>query len=67
VCVGDVPSEFTLWECEPVFLEEEEFEVEEVPVFEVLGDLYVCSNCGEPLTEIPAYNRFYCENCGLHY
>ena len=39
----------------------------EVPAFEVIGDLYVCSNCGCPLTEIPAYNRFYCENCDLHY
>ena len=29
--------------------------------------LYVCSQCGSPLTEIPAYNRFLCENCGLHY
>ena len=60
--------------CERSLLsEEEEFvddEVElvyEMPVFEILGDLYVCSNCGSRLTEIPAYNRFYCENCGLHY
>ena len=37
------------------------------PMFDVLGDLYVCAACGSPLTEIPAYNRFYCENCGLHY
>lgn len=58
--------ESQLLECEPVFLEEEVLVLEE-PVFEVLGDLYVCSNCGEPLTEIPTYNRFYCENCGLHY
>jgi predicted amidophosphoribosyltransferase len=41
--------------------------VVESPVFEVLGDLYVCSVCGTRLTEIPTYNRFYCENCGLHY
>jgi len=53
--------------------EEEQFAEDEVelivdmPVFEILGDLYVCSNCGSRLTEIPAYNRFYCENCGLHY
>jgi hypothetical protein len=46
--------------------EEAELECEE-PIFEVLGDLYVCSSCGSPLTEIPTYNRFYCENCGLHY
>jgi len=39
----------------------------EVPAFEIVGDLYVCSNCGCPLTEIPAYNRFYCQNCDLHY
>jgi hypothetical protein len=29
--------------------------------------LYVCSECGNDLTEIPYYNRFYCESCGLHY
>jgi|GEM_PF-1128873 len=29
--------------------------------------LYVCAECGCNLTEIPYYNRFYCENCGLHY
>ena len=29
--------------------------------------LYVCAECGSELTEIPYYNRFYCENCGLHY
>ena len=28
---------------------------------------YVCAECGSNLTEIPYYNRFYCENCGLHY
>ena len=63
---GEVGVEFPLLECEPVLVEEEVLVLEE-PVFEVLGDLYVCSNCGEPLTEIPTYNRFYCENCGLHY
>ena len=50
--------------------EEEMDEVElivDAPVLEVLGDLYVCSECGTRLTEVPAYNRFYCENCGLHY
>jgi predicted amidophosphoribosyltransferase len=39
----------------------------DAPIFEILGDLYVCSECGTRLTEIPAYNRYYCENCGLHY
>jgi len=29
--------------------------------------VYVCAECGCNLTEIPYYNRFYCENCGLHY
>jgi predicted RNA-binding Zn-ribbon protein involved in translation (DUF1610 family) len=29
--------------------------------------LYVCSECGADLTEIPYYNRYFCENCGLHY
>ena len=55
---------------ETIYEEEAPCEVElvlEGPVFESLGDLYVCSNCGCPLTEIPTYNRFYCENCGLHY
>ena len=37
------------------------------PVIDVLEDLYVCAACGSPLTEIPTYNRYYCENCGLHY
>jgi predicted amidophosphoribosyltransferase len=46
--------------------EEEELIVES-PVLDILGDMYVCSNCGGRLTEIPTYNRFYCENCGLHY
>ena len=50
--------------------EDEMDEVElivDAPVFEVLGDLYVCSECGTRLTEVPAYNRYYCEICGLHY
>jgi len=50
--------------------EDEMDEVElivDAPVFEVLGDLYVCCECGTRLTEVPEYNRFYCENCGLHY
>jgi rubrerythrin len=53
-------------EAEEAFYEEVELVVED-PVFEILGDMYVCSDCGYPLTEIPTYNRFYCENCGLHY
>jgi hypothetical protein len=60
--------------CERFLLSEEEQFVDdevdlvyEMPVFDILGDVYVCSNCGSRLTEIPAYNRFYCENCGLHY
>jgi hypothetical protein len=47
-------------------VEEVELIVDE-PAYEILGDLYVCSACGSRLTEIPTYNRFYCENCGLHY
>jgi predicted RNA-binding Zn-ribbon protein involved in translation (DUF1610 family) len=39
----------------------------EAPVVEGGSYLYVCSECGNTLTEIPYYNRFYCENCGLHY
>jgi hypothetical protein len=47
---------------------EEEVEIViEVPVVESGSYLYVCSECGNTLTEIPYYNRFYCENCGLHY
>jgi len=44
-----------------------ELVVETAPMVTVLEDLFVCSSCGYPLTEIPTYNRFYCENCGLHY
>ena len=47
------------------FVDNEVELVYETPVFEA-GDVYVCSNCRSS-TEIPAYNRFYCENCGLHY
>ena len=39
----------------------------EAPVVEGGSYLYVCSECGCDLTEIPYYNRFYCKNCGLHY
>ena len=39
----------------------------EVPVVEAGSYYYVCSECGCDLTEIPYYNRYYCENCGLHY
>ncbi len=51
-------------------LEEESEEVDielVVPVVEGGTYLFVCSECGNDLTEIPYYNRFYCENCGLHY
>jgi hypothetical protein len=55
--------------------EEQEFEepaeeaeiVVEMPVAEGGSYLYVCSECGSGLTEIPYYNRYYCEKCGLHY
>ena len=39
----------------------------EIPVMESGSYLYVCSECGADLTEIPYYNRYYCQNCGLHY
>lgn len=39
----------------------------EAPLAESGGFVYVCSECGSDLTEIPNYNRYYCENCGLHY
>jgi len=38
-----------------------------MPVAESGSFLYVCSECGTQLTEIPYYNRFYCETCNLHY
>jgi len=41
--------------------------VVEIPVVESGSYLYVCSECGADLTEIPYYNRYYCQNCGLHY
>jgi predicted RNA-binding Zn-ribbon protein involved in translation (DUF1610 family) len=50
-------------------IEEEEAAeiIVEIPVAEGGTYLYVCEQCGSDLTEIPTYNRFYCENCGLHY
>lgn len=39
----------------------------QVPVAESGDYVYVCSDCGSELIEIPYYNRFYCGNCGLHY
>ena len=51
-------------------IEEPAEEVEivvEMPIVEGGSYLYVCSECGNNLTEIPYYNRYYCENCGLHY
>ena len=39
----------------------------ETPVVDSGCYLYVCEQCGNDLTEIPYYNRFYCQNCGLHY
>jgi len=49
------------------FVDDDEELVIEGPELDILGDMYVCSSCGGRLTEIPTYNRFYCENCGLHY
>jgi allophanate hydrolase subunit 1 len=46
---------------------EPEEQVIEVPVVYEGSVFYVCSECGCDLTEIPFYNRYYCENCGLHY
>ncbi len=55
-------------EVEQASEEPEEVEVVvEVPLVEGGSYLYVCSECGNDLTEIPYYNRYYCENCGLHY
>jgi rubrerythrin len=57
-------------------IEEEEQNVEEpteeeiivmMPVVETGSYLYVCSECGNDLLEIPYYNRYYCPSCGLHY
>jgi len=48
--------------------EEQEMEiVVEMPIVDDGSDIYVCAECGNDLTEIPYYNRYYCENCGLHY
>jgi hypothetical protein len=50
--------------------ESQEYPVEiviELPFIEGGSYLLVCSECGCGLTEIPYYNRYYCENCGLHY
>ena len=41
--------------------------VVEIPMVDTGSYLYVCSECGNDLTEIPYYNRYYCESCGLHY
>jgi allophanate hydrolase subunit 1 len=46
---------------------EPEQQVIEVPVIYEGSAFYACSECGCGLTEIPYYNRYYCENCGLHY
>lgn len=51
-------------------MEEQPVEVElvlELPMVETGSYVYVCEECGCGLTEIPYYNRYYCENCGLHY
>jgi hypothetical protein len=47
--------------------EQDEEYLVEIPVLGAGGDLYVCSDCGSALTWIPYYNRYFCENCGLHY
>jgi hypothetical protein len=60
-------SEDELVEDDVEFEFDDSLELPILPVFDVRGDLYVCGACGSPLTEIPAYNRFYCQNCGLHY
>jgi hypothetical protein len=57
-------------EIEEEQVQEEPTEIEiilEAPVAEGGSFLYVCEECGNDLTEIPYYNRFFCENCGLHY
>ena len=50
-----------------IVIEYPEEVVVEVPVAESGIYMYVCAECGGDLTEIPTYNRYYCENCGLHY
>ena len=56
-------------ETEEEMLEEEEPAeiIVEIPIAEGGNYLYICEQCGSDLTEIPYYNRYYCENCGLHY
>ena len=44
-----------------------EIVIEVLPTVEDDSFLYVCSECGNDLTKILQYNRFYCENCLLHY
>lgn len=39
----------------------------EIPIVDSGSYVYVCEECGAGLTEIPYYNRYYCESCGLHY
>ncbi len=41
--------------------------VQEISVVDAGECVYVCEVCGSELTEIPEYNRYYCEHCGLHY
>jgi hypothetical protein len=56
-------------EAEDEYLDEapDVVEVEIIPVADTGEYVYVCEECGNPLTEITYYNRYYCENCGLHY
>ena len=56
---------FLLAEDEEV-IESEPAEIE-VPVIIEGSYYYVCDECGCALTEVPYYNRYFCENCGLHY
>ena len=46
---------------------EEVLYVEQIPVVDAGEYVYVCEGCGNELTEIPLYNRYYCGYCGLHY
>jgi len=69
------PARYSQSACDHLSEESDELEVVdepveiviEAPVVESGSYIYVCSECGSDLTEIPYYNRFYCENCGLHY
>jgi allophanate hydrolase subunit 1 len=54
-------------EDESIYESEPEEQFIEVPVIYEGSAFYVCSECGSNLTEIPYYNRYYCESCGLHY